>query len=99
MMGAKDARGFLTPFASLARHLVAVPVPATHETPMAPARLVDIADALKIPAIEAAGLPQALALAERITPGPKRVLICGSLYLAGHVLALDAGRGAVTGRT
>ena len=91
MMGAKDAAGFLTPFATLAHHVIAVPVPATHETPMAPHALARIATSLGLPTSTAASLPEALAKACQSTPDPKRVLICGSLYLAGHVLALEAG--------
>lgn len=90
MMGAKDAAGFLTPFTTLARHVIAVPVPATHEAPMAPEILANIAIGINLPASVAATVPEALALANHLTPDPKRVLICGSLYLAGHVLTLEA---------
>jgi dihydrofolate synthase / folylpolyglutamate synthase len=90
MMGAKDAAGFLAPFATLARHVIAVPVPATHELPMPPAQLAKSAAALKLPAAVASSVPDALALADTLVPGPKRLLICGSLYLAGHVLKLEA---------
>jgi dihydrofolate synthase / folylpolyglutamate synthase len=89
MMGAKDAAGFLAPFATLARQVIAVPVPATHEAPMQPALLANAAASLGLLASTVASVADAIALANR-SPHPKRVLICGSLYLAGHVLALEA---------
>ena len=33
----------------------------------------------------------ALKRSDAVAPGPKRILICGSLYLAGHVLGLQEG--------
>jgi dihydrofolate synthase / folylpolyglutamate synthase len=90
MMGAKDAAGFLTPFATLARQIITVPVPATHEAPMKPELLAKVATDLGLPASTATSVPDALAIANRLTADAKRVLICGSLYLAGHVLALEA---------
>jgi dihydrofolate synthase / folylpolyglutamate synthase len=92
MMGAKDASGFLSPFATLARQVIAVPVPATHEAPMAPELLAKAAAGLGMSTATAASVSEALVLANCSTPSPKRVLICGSLYLAGHVLMLEAAR-------
>jgi dihydrofolate synthase / folylpolyglutamate synthase len=89
MMGAKDATGFLTPFATLARQVITVPVPATHEAPMKPALLAKAATNLGLPASTAMGVLDALSIANSLTTEAKRVLICGSLYLAGHVLALE----------
>jgi dihydrofolate synthase / folylpolyglutamate synthase len=89
MMGAKDATGFLTPFATLARQVITVPVPATHEAPMKPALLAKAATNLGLPASTAMGVLDALSIANSLTTDAKRVLICGSLYLAGHVLALE----------
>jgi dihydrofolate synthase / folylpolyglutamate synthase len=94
MMGAKDAAGFLSPFATLARHVIAVPVPATHEAPMPPEVLAKVSAGLGLPTSMAAGVRDALVKANQQTPDPKRILICGSLYLAGHVLGLEAERAA-----
>ena len=44
-----------------------------------------------LPAEAAGGIEAALKRVEAMEPGPKRILICGSLYLAGHVLALQEG--------
>ena len=91
MLGNKDAPGFLAPFRGLAQRLLAVPIPGAHEAPMPPQALVDIARGLGIEAEVAVDVPAALGRVRTASNGPARVLICGSLYLAGHVLALQAG--------
>ena len=68
-----------------------VPVPAAHEAPHAPETVAGIALGLGFDAEAASGVEAALDRLEQAAPGPKRVLICGSLYLAGHVLALQEG--------
>jgi dihydrofolate synthase/folylpolyglutamate synthase len=91
LMGQKDSAGFLTPFRGLARRLVAVPVPGAHERPHAPADLAGLAASLGFVAETAAGVPEAIAHLGRTSAAPMRVLICGSLYLAGTVLAHESG--------
>ena len=91
MMGLKDAAGFLAPFRGLARQVVTVPIPGAHEAPFAPDRLAEVAMAAGLRAETAAGIEAAIRAAEATGPEPKRILICGSLYLAGHVLGLQAG--------
>lgn len=91
MMGLKDIDGFLARFEGLARSVHAVPIPGANEAPLQPASIVEAARALGIAAEPAASVEAALIAIERQHAGPKRVLICGSLYLAGHVLALQAG--------
>lgn len=88
MLSNKDAAGLLAPIAPLAASLTAVPVP-DHEH-HAPAALAESAAALGIPATGAADDVQAAltALAEH-ADGPLTVLILGSLYLAGAVLAAN----------
>jgi dihydrofolate synthase / folylpolyglutamate synthase len=92
MMGQKDAAGFLQPFAGLARQVVTVPVPGAHLPPVKPEALANVARAVGHNATAAESVKQALEIAARTTEGPLRILICGSLYLAGHVLALQDGR-------
>ena len=89
MMGQKDALGFLAPFRGLVRVLYTVPIPGAHEAPHSQENLAEIARSAGLNAIERAGVVQALETIAAIHDGPKRVLICGSLYLAGHVLALQ----------
>ncbi|MFM9847996.1 MAG: bifunctional folylpolyglutamate synthase/dihydrofolate synthase [Hyphomicrobiaceae bacterium] len=91
MMGQKDAAGFLEPFQGLARRMIAVPIPDAHEAAAAPDALVDIAEGIGLPAETADSVPAALRRIMESTDGPVRILICGSLYLAGHVLALQQG--------
>ena len=91
MMGLKDAAGFLAPFRGLARHVITVPIPGAHETPYLPDRLAAVAVGAGLEAEEAAGIEAALKRADTLHAGAKRILICGSLYLAGHVLSLQTG--------
>lgn len=91
MMGQKDAAGFLKPFRGLVRGIVTVPIPGAHEQPLAPEALAKIANDLGFSAVSAPDVPAALRWIETENNGAKRVLICGSLYLAGHVLALQDG--------
>ncbi len=91
LQGHKDAAGYLQPFVGLARQAIAVPVPGTLQ-PRMPEALADIARSVGLEAVSAASLPEALSLASASVDGPLRILICGSLYLAGDVLALQEGR-------
>ena len=89
MMANKDANGFLANFAGLTRHIMAVAIP-DQANPMPPERLADAARALGMRVEIAAGIEPALrTLADLAYEVPPRILITGSLYLAGHVLALN----------
>lgn len=91
MLGLKDAEGFLRHFRGLARHVMTVPIPGSHEQPFTPEALAQAARNAGISADPAASVEDALLRHDAQFPGPKRILICGSLYLAGHVLALQDG--------
>ena len=91
MMGQKDAAGFLEQFRGLARRVVTVPIPGAHEQPHDPSELADIARAAGFAAESAPDVESAIRRIQRQEPGPLRILICGSLYLAGQVLALQEG--------
>ncbi len=89
MMGNKDAGAFLANFAGLTRHIIAVQIPGL-DNAMPPDRLADAARALgmrveTLGSVEAA-LRSLARLAYEVAP---RILITGSLYLAGHVLAAN----------
>ncbi|WP_213775749.1 folylpolyglutamate synthase/dihydrofolate synthase family protein [Bradyrhizobium sp. dw_78] len=89
MMANKDAGAFLANFAGLTRHIMAVPIPDRGNA-MPPDRLADAARSLGMrvetsPSVEAA-LHALTRLAYEVPP---RILITGSLYLAGHVLAAN----------
>lgn len=91
MLGLKDAAGFLSPFRGLARHIVTVPIPGAHEAPFAPEALAEVARRVSLKADAAGSVDEALKRIDAMDGDDKRVLICGSLYLAGHVLALQEG--------
>jgi dihydrofolate synthase/folylpolyglutamate synthase len=87
MLTSKDPAGFFRPFAGLVRHAMTVPVPMS-EAGFDPARLAEIAMQADVPARAFPDVRTALASlhVERGKSNPPRILICGSLYLAGGVL-------------
>lgn len=89
MMARKDANAFLANFAGLTRHIVAVEIPDQVDA-MPPDRLADAARSLGMRVEIAPGIEGALrALVRLAYEAPPRILITGSLYLAGHVLAIN----------
>ncbi len=86
MLKAKDAGGFIKPFAGRAAHVWTVPIDdhAAHS----PADLADIVEDAGLAATPCASVAEALA-AISATSGdaPPLVLVAGSLYLAGAALA------------
>jgi dihydrofolate synthase / folylpolyglutamate synthase len=89
MMANKDAAGFLANFAGLTRHIIAVQIPG-RDNAMSPDRLADAARALGMRVEIAPGVEAALQTLSRLAyEVPPRILITGSLYLAGHVLAAN----------
>ena len=86
MLASKDCEGFLGNFAGLARRLIAVPVPGV-EKGMTSGAVADIARAIGISATSRDNLAEALDAARKLDlDPPPRILITGSLYLAGDVL-------------
>jgi dihydrofolate synthase / folylpolyglutamate synthase len=87
LLTTKDPAGFFHPFASLVRHAMTVPVPGS-EAGFDPAALAEIAMTSDVPARPFADIAAALRTltAEHSGEKPPRILICGSLYLAGDVL-------------
>jgi dihydrofolate synthase / folylpolyglutamate synthase len=86
MLSSKDCESFLKNFTGLARRVVAVPIPR-QEKSFPAAIIADAARAVGIPAQGADDLDAALAAIAQfgLEPAP-RILIAGSLYLAGAVL-------------
>ena len=87
MLSTKDNTGFLRNFTGIARRVIAVPVPRQDKSVPAET-LVDMARSVGIPAESRDTLQAALTAVARLElmPAP-RILITGSLYLAGEVLA------------
>lgn len=87
MLSTKDVAGFLRPLAPFASSLIAVPLGPGHaEQP--PDAIAEIGRSLGLPS-QVAGSPEAAIAAIPHGGHPANVLICGSLYLAGEVLATN----------
>jgi dihydrofolate synthase/folylpolyglutamate synthase len=85
MLRSKDAAGFVTPLAPFVGRLITIAIPR-EEGSLTAEDLVATAATAGLTAEPAAGLEDAFARLTRETSGPARVLVCGSLYLAGVVL-------------
>jgi dihydrofolate synthase/folylpolyglutamate synthase len=86
MLGTKDIHGFLKHFSGLVQRLIAVPVTAQMAS-LSPDDIMRAAHDMTIPSESAPSVEAAiLSLHEINWTHPPRVLICGSLYLAGEVL-------------
>ena len=89
MMANKDAGAFLANFAGLTRHIIAVRIPG-RDNVMPPDQLADAARALGMRVENAESIEAALqGIARLAYEAPPRILITGSLYLAGHVLDIN----------
>jgi len=88
MLATKDADGFLNCFSGLARHLFALPI--SGETSRKPEEIVAAAERAGLHAEAATNIQDALKkIAVLQMEAPPRVLIAGSLYLAGEVLSAN----------
>ena len=86
MLASKDCEGFLGNFTGLVRRMIAVPVPGA-EKGMSAEAVADAARAIGLPATSRDNLIEALDAARKLDlDPPPRILITGSLYLAGEVL-------------
>ena len=87
MLATKDCAGYLRNFAGLARRVFAIPIPDQEKSLPAEA-VAQAARNAGIPAERYATIEEALAAASRLELDPApRIVIAGSLYLAGGVLA------------
>ena len=87
MMETKDAHAFVAPFKGLIERVYTVPIPDEANAFDAQA-LAEIAASEGFEVVAATSVPHALLQSQAALSRPGRVLICGSLYLAGHVLRL-----------
>ena len=90
MLDSKDAEGFLAPFTGLVRHIRTVPIAGTEAAQDATA-LAELAASMGLVAAPAADVESAIQQLRAAESVPIRILICGSLYLAGQVLAQQEG--------
>jgi len=89
MLNTKAIDDFITPFAEIAHRVVTLTIPEEENAVPAP-ELAEAARRHDMSAETADSLEDALKLASHVTPAP-RILIVGSLYLAGRVLARHSG--------
>lgn len=88
MLNTKDVTGYLRPLGQVSKHLYAVSIPGEANTLSAEAT-AEAAQSVALGATVAASVQDALAQIAAKAP-QARILICGSLYLAGHVLRENA---------
>ncbi len=84
MLNTKDIAGYLRPLAGIAQSLTAVSIPGEANTIPAEDTARFAAD-VGLPASTAASVQDAITAIRAAHP-QARILICGSLYLAGHVM-------------
>jgi len=84
MLNTKDVEGYMRPLAPLVRSLIAVPIPGADAT-LSPEETETAACNAGLTATTAPDVLDAITRIARDEPGA-RILICGSLYLAGVVL-------------
>jgi len=94
MLTTKDHQGFLEPLADVVESLTGINIPNEPDSNSA-AAIAESARAVGIQAQEADGVEAALSKIADQHPSA-RVVICGSLYLAGHVLRLNAQEKSVS---
>ncbi|MGN6571966.1 MAG: bifunctional folylpolyglutamate synthase/dihydrofolate synthase [Pseudolabrys sp.] len=86
MLTSKDCEGFLRNFTGLARRMIAIPVPGVEKSMSAEA-LADCARGIGLSATSRDTITEAFEAVRKLDlDPPPRVLITGSLYLAGDVL-------------
>ena len=89
MLSSKDCEGFLRNFTGLARRVIAVPIP-DQKNSLPPDAIASAARAAGMVATTRDSIEAALAAAGKLDLDPApRILITGSLYLAGAVLAAN----------
>src|SRR5262249_19296065 len=87
MMETKDAHAFIAPFKGLVERVYTVPIPEETNAFSAEA-LAEIAASERFDVTPTAGIAHALMQSKAVLGRRGRVLFCGSLCLAGHVLKL-----------
>lgn len=91
MIDTKDEAGFLEPLSRLACRIRTVPVQGS-PAGRPPDQVAQTARHLGVGDVAVcADVPEALTGLSRTAGVPRRVLVCGSLYLAGNVLACNGG--------
>jgi dihydrofolate synthase / folylpolyglutamate synthase len=91
MLASKDCAGFLRNFAGLTRRIIAIPI-ERQKSALSPDEIAGRARSVGIPAMTRNSIKAALDAVDRLElDPPPRILITGSLYLAGEVLKENYG--------
>ncbi len=88
MLNTKDVTGYLRPFEGLVRRIYCLSIPGETAT-LTSDELADFAEGADLNAVEVDDAAEAMRLItgeEDAAISPPRILICGSLYLAGRIL-------------
>lgn len=91
MLRTKDVHGFLSPLRALGGRLYALPIPSEGSLALDASETAEAARAVGFEAVQVASPLEAVraalaAVPEATAAAPLRIVICGSLYLAGWVL-------------
>ncbi len=86
ILASKDGVGFLKPLAPFAASVRTIAIPG-EQASVSAEEAAATARKAGLPAEPAANIAEAVAATVKDSPAPGRVLICGSLFLAGKVLA------------
>jgi len=90
LMARKEVEAVIEPFRGLAQEFYAVDIPGSEKTARKAEDLAELIRCSGLPAAVAGDVPATLRfIAARPWPKPPRILIAGSLYLAGEVLKAD----------
>ena len=92
MLNTKAAAEYIEPFAGLVTGIITVTIPG-EENALSAEDLAAMARGQGLDAEAADSIEKAITIAGNAADAP-RIVICGSLYLAGHILALHSGQDA-----
>ena len=103
MLRTKDVRGFLSPLRAQGQALYAVPIPSEGQLALTPPETAEAARAVGFEAVEVGSPLEAVNAAIAAAPeasvdAPLRIVICGSLYLAGWVLQENGPSGTTSSK-
>ena len=90
MLNTKNCRKFLEPFKNITDAVIAIKIPDNINSHK-PEKIVNDAQSLGISAVAEIDLHSALAYTRKYLNDSKRILICGSLYLAGYAIKIHRG--------
>jgi dihydrofolate synthase/folylpolyglutamate synthase len=90
MLNTKNCREFLEPFKDIVDTLIAIKIPDNINSHK-PEKIMHDAASVGISAIAEVDLHSALEYTQKYLDSPTRLLICGSLYLAGYAMKIHRG--------